>query len=89
MSAGSLPSSNFSMRKWKNRIYEAIPHHQGTDIYDAPLFEEILGELKWRQFARTGDPGICDRGYYSYRKYVDGLFEFGMVLSSPQRKNSA
>jgi len=47
--------------------------------HDAPLFEEILRELKRRRIARTGDLVICDKGYYSYQNYVDGILNFRIV----------
>jgi len=52
--------------------------HRGSP-HDAPLFEEILAELKRRRIARTGDLVICDKGYYSYQNYVDGVLDFRIV----------
>jgi len=52
--------------------------HRGSP-HDAPLFKEILGELKRRRIARTGDLIICDKGYYSYQNYVDGVLDFRIV----------
>jgi hypothetical protein len=52
--------------------------HRGSP-HDAPLFEEILGELKRRRITRTMDLVICDKGYYSYQNYVDGILDFRIV----------
>ncbi len=56
----------------------AILLHRGSP-HDAPLFEEILEELKRRRIARTGDLIICDKGYYSYQNYVNGILDFWIV----------
>ncbi len=56
----------------------AILLHRGSP-HDAPLFEEILEELKRRRIARTGDLIVCDKGYYSYQNYVDGVLDFRIV----------
>jgi hypothetical protein len=64
----------------------AILLHRGSP-HDAPLFEEILLELKRRRIARTEDLVICDRGYYSYQNYVDGVIDFRIVPLIFSKKN--
>jgi hypothetical protein len=64
----------------------AILLHRGSP-HDAPLFEEILHELKRRRIARTEDLVICDKGYYSYQNYVDGIIDFRIVPLIFSKKN--
>jgi len=52
--------------------------HPGSP-HDAPLFEEILEELKRRRAIRIGDTVVCDKGYYYYRNYVQGILRFNIV----------
>jgi hypothetical protein len=56
----------------------AVLLHPGSP-HDSPLFEKILIELKQRRFMRTEDLVICDKGYYSYENYVDGIRDFRIV----------
>lgn len=60
--------------------------HRGSP-HDAPLFDEILDELKRRRIARIGDRVVCDKGYYSYRNYTQGIREFKIVPTIFARKN--
>jgi hypothetical protein len=60
--------------------------HRGSP-HDAPLFDEILNELKRRRIARIGDMVVCDKGYYSYRNYTQGIREFKIVPRIFARKN--
>lgn len=52
--------------------------HPGSP-HDAPLFEEILEELKRRRVIRIGDTVVCDKGYYSYHNYVQGILRFNVI----------
>ena len=56
----------------------AILLHRGSP-HGAPLFEEILEELKRRRIARTENLIVCNKGYYSYQYYVDGILDFRIV----------
>jgi len=60
--------------------------HRGSP-HDAPLFDEILNELKRRRIARIGDMVVCDKGYYSYRNYTQGIREYKIVPHIFARKN--
>lgn len=64
----------------------AILLHRGSP-HDSPLFDEILNELKRRRITRPGDLIICDRGYYSYQNYVDGIIDFKIVPLILSKKN--
>ncbi len=64
----------------------AILLHRGSP-HDSPLFEEILRELKRRRIARIEDLVICDKGYYSYQNYVDGVIDFRIVPLIFSKKN--
>jgi len=64
----------------------AILLHRGSP-HDSPLFEEILKELKRRRITRPGDLVICDKGYYSYQNYVDGIIDFRIVPLIFSKKN--
>ena len=64
----------------------AILLHRGSP-HDSPLFEEILRELRRRRIIRTGDLIICDKGYYSYQNYVDGIIDFKIVPIIFSKKN--
>lgn len=52
--------------------------HPGSP-HDAPLFEEILEELKRRRVIRIGDTVVCDKGYSSYGNYVQGILRFNVI----------
>ena len=45
----------------------------------SPSFAEILVELKRRRVIRIGDIVVCDKGYYSYRNYVQGILRFNII----------
>jgi hypothetical protein len=64
----------------------AILLHRGSP-HDSPLFDEILNELKRRRITRPGDLIICDRGYYSYQNYVNGIIDFKIVPLILSKKN--
>jgi len=64
----------------------AILLHRGSP-HDAPLFGDILQELNRRRIARSGDLVICDKGYYSYQNYVDGVIDFRIVPLIFSKKN--
>ena len=64
----------------------AILLHPGSP-HDSPLFDEILTELKRKRIVRTGDLVICDKGYYSYQNYVDGIIDFKIVPIIFSKKN--
>ena len=64
----------------------ALLLHRGSP-HDSPLFEEILKELRRRRIMRTGDLVICDKGYYSYQNYVDGIIDFKIVPRIFSKKN--
>jgi len=52
--------------------------HPGSP-HDAPLFEEIMEELKRRRVLRIGDTVVCDKGYYSYGNYVQGILRYNVI----------
>lgn len=60
--------------------------HPGSP-HDAPLFDEILGELQRRRVIRIGDTVVCDKGYYAYANYVQGIFRFNVVPLILTKKN--
>jgi hypothetical protein len=64
----------------------AILLHRGSP-HDSPLFDEILNELKRRRITRYGDLIVCDRGYYSYQNYVNGIIDFKIVPLIFSKKN--
>ena len=43
--------------------------------------------LERRRIARIGDTVVCDKGYYSYRNYTQGIREFKIVPRIFARKN--
>jgi len=53
--------------------------HPGSP-HDSVLYDEIMRELKRRRIIRIGDIVVFDKGYYSYDNYVQGIFEFNIVL---------
>lgn len=60
--------------------------HRGSP-HDAPLFDNIVHELRKRRIARIGDLIVCDKGYYSYRNYTHGIREFKIVPLIFSKKN--
>jgi len=38
-----------------------------------------MEELKRRRVIRIGDIVVCDKGYYSYRNYVQGILRFNII----------
>jgi hypothetical protein len=64
----------------------AILLHRGSP-HDSPLFDKILHELKRRRIKRPGDLVVCDKGYYSYQNYVDGIIDFKIVPVIFSKKN--
>jgi len=64
----------------------AILLHRGSP-HDSPLFDEVLKELKRRRISRPGDLVVCDKGYYSYQNYVDGVVSFKIVPLIFSKKN--
>jgi len=46
---------------------------------DAPIFTEIMEELKSRRLIRQEDTLIFDKGYYSQDNYVTGLLNYKIV----------
>lgn len=64
----------------------AILLHRGSP-HDSPLFSEILYELKRRRITRPGDLVVCDKGYYSYQNYVNGVIDFKIVPVICSKKN--
>ncbi|MDI6877678.1 MAG: transposase [Methanomicrobiales archaeon] len=60
--------------------------HPGSP-HDAPLFEEIMDELKRRRGIRILDRVVFDKGYYSCRNYVQGIFRFSVVPLIFAKKN--
>jgi hypothetical protein len=52
--------------------------HRGSP-HDAPLFDDIVHELRKRRIARIGDMVVGDKGDYSYRNYTHGIHEFKIV----------
>ena len=60
--------------------------HRGSP-HDAPLFDDIVHELRKRRIARIGDLIVCDKGYYSYRNYTHGIREFKIVPLIFSKKN--
>jgi len=52
--------------------------HSGSPN-DAPLFDQILKELKNRRLIHNGDTLIFDKGYYSYNNYVNGILHYKIV----------
>jgi hypothetical protein len=51
--------------------------HSGSN--DAPIFDQILKELKNRRLIRNGDTLIFDKGYYSYNNYVNGILHYKII----------
>lgn len=64
----------------------ALLLHRGSP-HDSPLFDEILSEIKRRRILRPGDQIVCDKGYYSYQNYVDGIIDFKIVPVIFSKKN--
>lgn len=60
--------------------------HRGSPL-DAPLFEEILQELKRRRIARAENLVICNKEYYTYQNDVDGVMDFRIVPLIFSKKN--
>lgn len=53
---------------------------------DAPLFDQIMEELKRKRIIRNGDLVIMDKGFYSYRNYAIGITRYKVVpLIFPKR----
>ena len=46
---------------------------------DAKLFELVLKELKRRRLIQFHDIILADRGYYSLKNYIIGIFEYKIV----------
>jgi len=60
--------------------------HSGSP-HDAPLFHQIMEELKIRRLIRKGDTIIFDRGYYDYDHYVEGILKYKIVpIIFPKKK---
>lgn len=47
--------------------------------HESPLYPEIMGELKRRRIMRKGDTLFLDRGFYSYKNYLMGVNEYGVI----------
>lgn len=60
--------------------------HRGSP-HDSPLFNEVLQDLKRRRITRPGDRVVCDKGYYSYQNYIDGIIDFKIVPVIFSKKN--
>ena len=60
--------------------------HRGSP-HDAPLFDDIVLELRKRRIARIGDLIVCDKGYYSFRNCTHGIREFKIVPLIFSKKN--
>lgn len=46
---------------------------------DAPLYDEIMQELRRRRLARNGDLVVFDKGYFSYVNYMTGVARYKIV----------
>ena len=46
---------------------------------DAPLYDEILQEVRRRRLARNGDLVVFDKGYFSYANYMKGVARYKIV----------
>ncbi len=64
----------------------ALLLHRGSP-HDSPLFDEILAEIKRKRILRPGDQIVCDKVYYSYQNYVDGIIDFTIVPVIFSKKN--
>lgn len=52
--------------------------HQGSPN-DAPIFTEIMEQLKNRRLILKGDTFIFDKGYYSKDNYINGILGYNIV----------
>lgn len=54
---------------------------------DSKIFDEIVAELIRRRILRKADTVVCDKGFYAYKHYTDGIVKYGITPLIFPRKN--